>query len=112
MKFRCGLAIPILLTVALAVPAQQGYQKPPKVITDILNAPQTPQVSVSPTRDQMLLIEGRNNPPHPAPDEPMLRLPGLRINPNTNGPHRQPRIVALTLKSLAGGPEKKITLPA
>ena len=31
----------------------------------------------------------------------MLRIAGLRINPNTNGQHRQPYFVKLTLKSSA-----------
>ncbi len=42
----------------------------------------------------------------------MLRLAGLRINPNTNGQHRQPYFVALTLKNIADGRETPVTLPA
>ncbi|HZN11413.1 MAG TPA: S9 family peptidase, partial [Blastocatellia bacterium] len=112
MKRRLGLAIAVLLVAAAPAPAQQGYQKPPKVITDILDAPPTPTVSLSPTRERLLLAEGLQYPPIADLAEPMLRLAGLRINPNTNGPHRQPRIVALTLKTVAGGAEKKISLPA
>ena len=41
----------------------------------------------------------------------MLRLAGVRINPRTNGPHRAQLSRAITLKSIADGSEKKVTLP-
>jgi dipeptidyl aminopeptidase/acylaminoacyl peptidase len=41
----------------------------------------------------------------------MLRLAGLRIDPDTNGPHLPGRITALTLKSLPGGDERPVALP-
>jgi dipeptidyl aminopeptidase/acylaminoacyl peptidase len=43
--------------------------------------------------------------------KPMLRLAGLRIDPTTNGEHHAPYWTALSLKKVAGGSEKKITLP-
>jgi dipeptidyl aminopeptidase/acylaminoacyl peptidase len=104
-----------LVVLLLASPpsfGQQGYQKPPKAISDILAAPPTPQVSVSPTRDHLLLIQGVNYPPIADLAEPMLRLAGRRISPATNGPHLPPRIVGLTLQTIADGKQQKITLPA
>ena len=41
----------------------------------------------------------------------MHRLAGVRINPRTNGPHRAQLSRAITLKSIADGSEKKVTLP-
>ena len=41
----------------------------------------------------------------------MHRLAGVRINPRTNGPHRAQLSRAITLKSIADGGEKKVTLP-
>jgi dipeptidyl aminopeptidase/acylaminoacyl peptidase len=87
------------------------YQRPPKVITDILDAPPTPVVSVSPTRDKLLLAQGVRYPSIADLAQPMLRLAGLRINPHTNGPHNPPRIIGLTLKTMANGKEQKIKLP-
>jgi dipeptidyl aminopeptidase/acylaminoacyl peptidase len=87
--------------VARAAPP--GYQRPPKTITDILDAPSPPTVSVSPTRDHLLLVETQRYPAIAELAEPMLRLAGLRINPNTNGPHLPPRVVGLTLQALASG---------
>jgi dipeptidyl aminopeptidase/acylaminoacyl peptidase len=102
----------LLLLLCVAVQAQQGYQKPPQAILDILHAPPTPLVSVSPTRDQLLLVDYVRYPDIAELAEPMLRLAGLRINPNTNGPYRPPRYTGLTLKSIAGGRERKIVVPA
>ncbi len=44
--------------------------------------------------------------------QPMLRLGGRRINPRTNGPHRAQLSRAVTLKSIADGSERKVTVPA
>jgi dipeptidyl aminopeptidase/acylaminoacyl peptidase len=92
--------------------AQQGYQKPPKEILDVLNAPVTPSVSLSPARDRMLLMEGERYPSIADLSEPMLRLAGLRISPNTNGPHSAPRIKAIMIRTLADGKEIRLALPA
>ncbi|MEP7270112.1 MAG: prolyl oligopeptidase family serine peptidase [Acidobacteriota bacterium] len=106
-------SIIILLAVMLSLAnAQTGYQKPAKVITDILNAPSSPGVSLSPTRDRMLLLEAASLPGIDELAEPMLRLGGTRINPNTNGPHRGGRLTGLRLKNLADGKEIKIIVPA
>ncbi len=91
--------------------AQQGYKKPPQDVLDILTAPVTPLASVSPARDTILLTTGLRYPPIADLAQPMLRLAGLRINPNTFGPHRYQYAVALTLKRISDGSEIKIALP-
>ena len=100
----------ILLLAANASFGQQGYKKPPKEVLDILNAPVTPNGSISPTRDYMLLSTGVRYPPLADLAQPMLRLAGLRINPTSNSPHRQQYSTALTLKRIADGSEIKIEL--
>jgi dipeptidyl aminopeptidase/acylaminoacyl peptidase len=60
----------------------------------------------------MLLAQGVRYPPISDLAKPMLRLAGLRINPNTTGPHRAPYFVALTLKKVSDGSERKVELPA
>jgi dipeptidyl aminopeptidase/acylaminoacyl peptidase len=99
------------LTGALA---QTGirYQKPPQAIEDALNAPPTPNVSLSPQRDYMLLTESPRYPSIADLAQPMLRLAGARVNPNTNGPHQSQRIYKMTLKAVNGGAERVINLPA
>ncbi len=87
------------------------YQKPSKDVMDVLNAPATPSTSVSPAKDKILLAEPLRYPPISELAQPMLRLAGLRINPNTNGQHRQPYFVKLSLKNIADGKETPVTLP-
>jgi hypothetical protein len=40
--------------------------------------------------------------------EPMLRLGGLRINPRTNGPHRNAAVSGITLKTIATGASRTV----
>lgn len=105
-----------VLTLALLVPsfnlqAQTPYQKPPKAIMDVLDAPASPFVSVSPSHNRMLLMQSNRYPSIAELSEPMLRLAGLRINPKTNARHMAGRIVGLTLKAIPDGKETKIVLP-
>ncbi|HEX6125601.1 MAG TPA: prolyl oligopeptidase family serine peptidase [Pyrinomonadaceae bacterium] len=99
------LAFPAILN------AQGSYQKPPKEILDVLNAPAIPAVSVSPVRDRIALLEPLRYPPISELAQPMLRLAGQRINPNTNGQHRQGYFVRLKLKNIADGKETPVMLP-
>lgn len=94
------------------VNAQTGYQKPPKDITDVLDASYAPTTSISPAKDKILLLEPLRYPPISELAQPMLRLAGLRINPNTNGQHRQSYSTKMTLKDIADGRETAVQLPA
>ncbi|HEX5891057.1 MAG TPA: hypothetical protein VFY61_20260, partial [Pyrinomonadaceae bacterium] len=110
-----SLIVSLVLLLALGVvnaSAQQGYKKPPKEVLDILNAPVTPGVSVSPTRDNLLLTTALRYPPLADLAQPMLRLAGRRINPASNSPHRFQYSVGLTLKRIADGSEVQIQVPA
>ena len=87
------------------------YQRPPKEITDILDMGPTPGISLSPTREFLLLIERANYPPIRDLAVPMLKLAGLRINPQTNGPHLAPRSKGLILQNIASGEQRRIVVP-
>jgi dipeptidyl aminopeptidase/acylaminoacyl peptidase len=89
----------------------QGYKKPPQNVMDVLNAPAIPQSSISPNGKTILLSEPLRYPPISELAQPMLRLAGIRINPNTNGQHRQFYSVKLTLKSVKDGKETAVQLP-
>ena len=91
--------------------AQQAYQKPPAAIRDALSAPQTPQASISPSRDVVLLASPVLYPPIAELAQPMLRLAGLRINPLNNGLHNPPRFVHFVLKRVADGQATNVALP-
>lgn len=127
-KSRCRihLARVLLVTVlaaysyhAMAVQPQASsdvksitYQRPPREITDILDVPPTPGVSLSPTREFLMLLERSSYPPIEDLAAPMLRLAGSRINPRTNGPHLAPRTTGLVLQSIATGEKRRVDLPA
>jgi dipeptidyl aminopeptidase/acylaminoacyl peptidase len=93
------------------------YQQPPKAIADLLEAPPTPLVLVSPevkSGPRTLLIEQPGGLLTIADlAQPELRLAGLRFNPRTNGPSRLPYIVTLKFKTLPSGKEIAVTgIPA
>ncbi|HEX8287622.1 MAG TPA: prolyl oligopeptidase family serine peptidase [Pyrinomonadaceae bacterium] len=110
MKTKILLLLAVLI-LPLNLFAQGSYKQPPKDILDVLNAPATATTSVSPAKDKIALLEPLRYPPIAELSQPMLRLAGLRINPNTNGAHRQPYFVRLTLKNIADGKEMPVQLP-
>jgi dipeptidyl aminopeptidase/acylaminoacyl peptidase len=91
--------------------AETGYQKPPKAVTDILDALPPPVVSVSPTHQYLELLQPVSHPSIAELAEPMLRLAGHRINPRTNGPLRAP-FTGIRLVTIADGQSRAISLPA
>jgi dipeptidyl aminopeptidase/acylaminoacyl peptidase len=112
-----GFALALLMFVTLrplgsaSGQTQETYKKPPPEILEVLHAPVTPQVSVSPTRDFLMLMEGVRYPPIADLAQPMLRVAGLRINPKTNGPHRDSYLTSLVLVRIADGAEIRVALP-
>jgi hypothetical protein len=58
LTLRHGLCLGMVyLAILVSGAAPQTYQKPPQPILDILHAPITPDVFISPTRDRLLLID-------------------------------------------------------
>jgi dipeptidyl aminopeptidase/acylaminoacyl peptidase len=106
------ISLLFLLAGPPALFAEQGYQKPPKAVTDILDVLPPPVVFVSPTRDYLELLQPVAHPSIAELAEPMLRLAGHRINPRTNGPSRPPRFVSVTLLSIAKGESRTLALPS
>ncbi len=102
----------LLLPLAPGLASGEGYRKPPESIRKVLDAPPPPLVSISPKRDQMVLIDWVRYPPLADLAQPMLRLAGLRINPNTNGPHEPRQFVGFRIKTIPSGQERRIALPA
>ena len=77
-----------------------GYLTPPPEIVDILDAPPTPGVLVSPNRDVIVLTERRSMPPISWQARPLERLAGYRIDPRNSGPWRAPETSALTIRQV------------
>ncbi len=109
---RSFLTAAVFCIAAAAGFAQGQYQKPPQNVLDVLNAPVIPSTSVAPSNDRIAVLEPLRYPPISELAEPMLRLAGLRINPNTNAQHRQPYFTKLTFKRVDNGSETAVALPA
>lgn len=115
----CGI-VAVLTAALLGVPATAsaqdtalGYQMPPQVLADMIDAPPTPGVALSPDQQWLLLLERPGLPPIAEVAEPELRLAGLRINPRSNGPSRESTLTGLVFQRLRDGKEVRVTgLPA
>ncbi|MBA4190317.1 MAG: prolyl oligopeptidase [Planctomycetaceae bacterium] len=89
----------------------QGYQRPPRAVTDILDVPPPPGLAVSPTGDSLLFVQTTRYPSIEEVAAPQLRLAGLRIDPRTNGPARPFNITGLSLQTLPDGKPVEFHLP-
>ena len=104
-----ALAIVLLGAAAGSLFAQTGgtgssaWLTPPPAIVDILDAPRTPDVVVSPDGDVVALIERRSMPGIADLARPMHRLAGYRIDPRNSAPWRSPAVTAITLQPLDPG---------
>ena len=121
MMRRSQMRLVLAVLAAAPVPAfaqsSITYQKPPKAIVDLLEAPPTPTVSLSPAVNgaprTLLLSQPGGLLTIADLAQPELRLAGLRFNPRTNGPSRLPYAVGLRFKTLPSGKETVVTgLPA
>jgi dipeptidyl aminopeptidase/acylaminoacyl peptidase len=108
MRFLALLA----LTALLVEGQPAGYQKPPKAILDVMNAPVTPTASLSPARTHLLLLEPVRNPSIADIAKPMLRLAGYRIDPATNGAHLTSYVTGLSVITLPTSQPKRVNVPA
>jgi dipeptidyl aminopeptidase/acylaminoacyl peptidase len=105
-------AIFALLAGALALSGAEKYQKPPKAVLDVLNAPTTPVLTVSPTRTHAISGQPVRYPPIAELAQPMLRLAGQRINPRTNGLHNTVFNSKLVVWKLPEGTQTPVEAPA
>jgi dipeptidyl aminopeptidase/acylaminoacyl peptidase len=103
--------VAVIAVCPLFVFSQGSYKQPPKEIMDVLNAPAIPNTSISPTRDKIAIQVPLRYPPISDLAQPMLRLAGTRVNPNTNGPHLQFYAVNVRFKNVADGREVELALP-
>ncbi len=106
-----GIALMAAYTIQKHASGQEGYRLPPKDVVDIIDAKPVPQVSLSPDRKWMLIVEQYSMPGIEDVARRMLRLAGMRIDPVANGPFRTSFSRSLALKPRDGGEAKTIPLP-
>ena len=108
----------LVACAASAATAQTAltYQKPPAAIEQLLEAPPTPTVRLSPDGKMMLVEQPATFPTIADVAQPRYRLAGIRFNPSSNGPSVERYDVALQLQpvDLAKGSAAKpiVGLPA
>lgn len=105
-------AFVLLLLGACPSPSLAQYSIPPPEIADFLQGSTTPIVTFNPQRDRMLIYEAQRYPGVGNLANQVLKLAGLRINPDNRGPNRVTRCVQLTLKLLNSDREIVMRLPA
>ncbi|MFN2447848.1 MAG: prolyl oligopeptidase family serine peptidase [Vicinamibacterales bacterium] len=95
--------------------AEGQYLTPPPDIVKAIDASELPQWIVSPTKKVVAQITLDSVPSIEQLSQPMLRLAGMRINPETNNQHfnyRASPIAKLSLMTLGEKKERPIHLPA
>ncbi len=100
--------------LAWAQGADARYMSAPADIATALAASEMPQPILSPARNVAALITLRSLPTIEELAQPMLRLAGRRINPETNNAHfayQAPSIAALSLMTLPDGQTRPVNLP-
>ena len=102
----------VLVLSALCLCGATDYQKPPQAVLDVLNSPLTPTLAISPTRHFAMQGQPVRYPPIAELAQPMLRIAGMRINPQTNGLHDTTFNSSFILRKIPEGTELKIDLPA
>ncbi len=88
------------------------WSRPPQEILDVLNAPDLPAARLSPTGDVLALLSFNRYPPIEDLAQPMMALAGVRVDVKTNGPHAAFYFNGITLRGIADGSERKVSLPA
>ena len=107
---RAGAVTVLLMAAALVAHAESDipYQRPSPDLTAIIDAPLTPNVMVDPTRGWLLLLERPSLPSIAELAEQELRLAGMRINPQTNGPSRRISSSGMELVRIPDGETRAI----
>ena len=91
----------IWIALASVYAAEVTYQQPPVEIQAILDADSPPAVSVSPNREWMLELERPNLRLLSELAEPEVKVAGIKINPETNGPAREYAYRGIVLRNMA-----------
>src|SRR3954453_15008596 len=105
------LVLSLLLAPTRAADPAKSLVPPPEVVAAFDAAP-LPDALLSPSKKVMALSYRKAQPTIASLSQPMLRIAGERVNPHTNGPHRNPLIYAIKLQKIAGGAPINVTVPA
>ena len=108
MNKKINMRVIFTLIIFTAAWGGDDYKMPPKAIADLVDAPGTPGVSVSPNKKHILILERASLPSIEELSQPELRLAGLRINPATNGRSRTRYYTGMIIQNLDSGTQKRV----
>ena len=100
-----------LVPTGLSPEPQDGYRIPPREIVEILDAPATPEVLISPDSEWMLLIESPSMPSIAEVTRPWVGLAGVRIDTSPPAAMRSKFSTAISVRDRAGRTEYELELP-
>ncbi|MCH7873880.1 MAG: S9 family peptidase [Gemmatimonadetes bacterium] len=106
-----ALVIAAACVLVNALVAQDPYKTPPDAVVTILDAKRLPVLIPSPDRILLLFADREGMPAIDELARPMLRLAGLRINPQTNGRFSVRGYGALRVRNADTGHEWAIAVP-
>ncbi len=78
------------------------YQQPPQQITDLVDAPASPEISIGRKSGKIVILHRSELPDIADLAAPELRLAGIRIDPVTSGPSRASYYTKLSLTDARG----------
>ena len=110
-RIRLAVVLTAVLFITPVLSPQEPYKLPPKDIIDIVDAPPTPSVSMSPAGDTMALVDRESMPTIAYISEPILRIAGMRITPAFNSRQVLSFSTGLSLKDMKSGLVRKVELP-
>ena len=88
------------------------WQSPDEDILNILYAPQSPKISLSPSKTHMILTDRIVYPSLAELAAPMLKLAGTRVNPKNNYYHGRHGGINPRIVTIKNGKETQLDLPA
>ncbi len=109
-------AYAILLFAAMfcalqGIAQNNNYRRPPADVAAIVEAKPTPQVSMSPTRDALVLTNYNPNPGIATLAQVFLKLGGIRVNPQINARQRITEYTDYEVQWFSTGKKVAIELP-
>ncbi|CAN5816278.1 hypothetical protein BH20GEM3_BH20GEM3_14380 [soil metagenome] len=110
-QHRALVAITLLFASGATAQTTSGYRTPPAPIPQILSTAPAPLVSVSPDRSTLAYLSREGLPSIAQLAELELRLAGVRIDPQTNGPSRGSFLNGIALAPVTGGAQRAVRLP-
>ncbi len=81
---------------------EKGYQLPPKIMADLVDAPRRPGAAISPDKRWLALLHRPGAQSIQDLAQPEEKLAGLRINPAVFGPSRSTGYTKIEIRSVQG----------